>query len=395
MYYKLQKSKEGKFYYAYLIIYIDDILCVDVKPQETMDKIGELFRIKPGSVESPTMFLGTDVRSWEYQSADGNIRNCFALGANSYVKEAIRNVKLQVAKHKLQYPKSKREAQLPFSNSTYRPELDQTDNCNPEQLHLFQNLIGVLRWICELGRVDILYEVSVLSQYLASPRIGHVMEAISIFYYLEAHNRTWMPLEPSKFEINWVPRKNEESPESRARVLKEIYFDSDDPLPPHMPIPYGESVQINVFVDSDHAGNVVTRRSHTGVLIYVNLAPIIWYSKKQNNVESSTFGAEFIALKTGLELTEGLIYKLRMLGVPIDGPARVFCDNEAVVNSGSFPEITLRKKTSSIAFHKVREAVASSKILLYYEKSESNIADLFTKTLSRQKRQNLIRCVLS
>ena len=125
------------------------------------------------------------------------------------------------------------------------------------------------------------------------------------------------------------------------------------------------------------------------------MAPIIWYSKRQNNVESSTFGAEFIAAKTALEITEGLRYKLRMLGVPIEGPARFFCDNEAVVKSGSHPEITLRKKTSAIAFHQIREAVASSKILLYYEKSASNIADLFTKTLSKSKRQELIRCILS
>ena len=122
---------------------------------------------------------------------------------------------------------------------------------------------------------------------------------------------------------------------------------------------------------------------------------MLWYSKKQNNVESSTFGAEFVALKTALDLAEGLIYKLRMLGVRLEGPARVFCDNEAVVKSGSFPEITLKKKTSSIAFHRVREAVACSKILLYYEKSSMNIADLFTKVLPKHKQREFIRCVLT
>ena len=262
-------------------------------------------------------------------------------------------------------------------------------------MHLVQNLIGVLRWICELGRVDILYEVSVLSQYLASPRIGHVMEAISIFFYLENHDRSWMVLDPTRFDIKWMPRGNEESPEVRARVLKEIYYDAEDPDPPGMPDPHGESIQINVFVDSDHAGNTITRRSHTGIMIYLNLAPIIWFSKRQNNVESSTFGAEFIAAKTALEIVEGLRYKLRMLGVPLEGPARFFCDNKAVVKSGSYPEIALRKKTASIAFHQIREAVASSKMLMYYEKSSSNIADLFTKSLPRFKRQELIRCILS
>ena len=53
-----------------------------------------------------------------------------------------------------------------------------------------------------------------------------------------------------------------------------------------MPKPLGKSVDINAFVDADHAGNKVTRRSHTGVLIYCNMAPILWYSKKQNTIES-------------------------------------------------------------------------------------------------------------
>ena len=127
----------------------------------------------------------------------------------------------------------------------------------------------------------------------------------------------------------------------------------------------------------------------------INSAPVTWISRKQTVVESSTFGAEFIALKTALDLVEALVYKLRMLGVPIDGEARVFCDNEAVVKSGSFPEITLKKKTSSIAFNKVREAIAASKIILYFENGSSNISDLFTKVLPKERRRKLIRCILS
>ena len=112
-------------------------------------------------------------------------------------------------------------------------------------------------------------------------------------------------------------------------------------------------------------------------------------------VESSTFGSEFIALKTAIELLSGLVYKLRMMGVPIANSARVFCDNDAVVKSGSFPKVPLKKKTSSIAFHMIQEAVAADKVRLYYEKSQSNIANLFTKLLPKTKQRELVRCVLS
>ena len=61
--------------------------------------------------------------------------------------------------------------------------------------------------------------------------------------------------------------------------MKKIYPDAVDMLPPGMPTPRGKSVNITVFVDADHAGIRVTRRSHTGIIIMLNLAPIIWYSK--------------------------------------------------------------------------------------------------------------------
>ena len=152
---------------------------------------------------------------------------------------------------------------------------------------------------------------------------------------------------------------------------------------------------ISVFVDADHAGNKVTRRSHTGIIIYCNLSPVLWYSKRQNTVETSTFGSEFVALRIATEMVEGLLYKLRMFGVPINGEARVFCDNESVVKSSTFPESTLKKKHVSIAFHRIRKAVAARKILIYYETSATNLADLLTKVLPNSKRLPLVQAILS
>ena len=162
----------------------------------------------------------------------------------------------------------------------------------------------------------------------------------------------------------------------------------------NMPEPRGKSVNISAFVDADHVGNRITRRSHTGIIIYVNMAPIIWYSKRQNTVETSTFGSEFVALKIAVELIDSLVYKLRMFGVPIEGEARIFCDNESVVNSSSYPETVLKKKHCSVAYHKVRETVAAGKALIFYENTNTNLADLFTKCLSATKRQPLVQAIL-
>ena len=103
------------------------------------------------------------------------------------------------------------------------------------------------------------------------------------------------------------------------------------------------------FVNSNHAGNKVTRWSQTDILIFVNKAPIIALSKRQNTVETSTFGIKLTALKNAVNLVEALQYKLRMFGVPIEGPTNVFCDNESVINNVSKPESVLKKKHHSIA----------------------------------------------
>ena len=84
------------------------------------------------------------------------------------------------------------------------------------------------------------------------------------------------------------------------------------------------------FVDANHAGDKTTRRSMTGILIFCNRAPIIWHSKRQNRVETSTFGSDFNAMKNAVELIADLRYKLRMFGVPIDVLKYKFCENEAV-----------------------------------------------------------------
>jgi hypothetical protein len=78
---------------------------------------------------------------------------------------------------------------------------------------------------------------------------------------------------------------------------------------------------VSCFVDADHAGCRITRRSHTGIIIYLQGAPIMWYSKWQNTVESSTHGSEFTAMKTANEQIEAFCYKLHMMGIPIEGPA--------------------------------------------------------------------------
>jgi hypothetical protein len=66
------------------------------------------------------------------------------------------------------------------------------------------------------------------------------------------------------------------------------------------------------WVDADHASCQMTHQSQTGLVIYVNAVPIIWFSRRQNTLESAIFGAEFIALKTAIRNIDALHYRLCM-----------------------------------------------------------------------------------
>ena len=127
---------------------------------------------------------------------------------------------------------------------------------------------------------------------------------------------------------------------------------TEEEIPGNTPPPRGKPVYVGCNVDAYHAVNLLTGVSHTGIIIFVNNSPIICYSKRQNTVESSSFGSEFIALLIAIEMIEGLGYKLRMFRVPIDGPADVFCDNQSVVTNMIIPSPVLNKKHNSIFYHR-------------------------------------------
>ena len=239
----------------------------------------------------------------------------------------------------------------------------------------------------ELGRLDIFHEVSILSQFQALPREGHLEAAYHMFDYLKSKDKV-------KMVFDYRPPEIDESAFKHNCDWEPFYGNVEEEIPLKMPTPLGYGVWIHCFVDSNHAGNVVTRRSHTGILIMLNNAPVIWYSKRQKTVEASTFGSEFIAMRLAKEMIVALRYKLRMFGVPINGPANVFCDNEGVVKNTSIPESVLNKKHLSIAYHAVREAVAAGIMRVGKEDTETNLADLFTKCLSAMRRNKLLSHIL-
>jgi hypothetical protein len=118
-------------------------------------------------------------------------------------------------------------------------------------------------------------------------------------------------------------------------------------------------------------------------------------SRRQNTVETSTFGSEFVALRRmARDMIVSMRYKLHMFGVPIEGPAHVLCDNQGVMKNSSIPESVLYKKHNAINDHAVREDAAAGILCVAKEDRMTNITDLLTKPLAESHRVTLLHSVL-
>ena len=99
-------------------------------------------------------------------------------------------------------------------------------------------------------------------------------------------------------------------------------------------------------------------------------------------------------MKTGVETLRGIRYKLRMMGIDINGPTYIYGDNQSVIYNTSKTESTLKKKSNSICYHFIREAVAMKECLITHIPTLKNFADMLTKVLYGKKRKDLVGGVL-
>ena len=143
------------------------------------------------------------------------------MSSYGYAKETIRIVELHMQKHDLTHSSSHRHgSNTPFNNSLYRPELDYTDFCNDELSSLYLNLIGILRWMYEIGRLNILHETALLSQYMASPRLCHLHKVLNLYTYLKKKDkRSWLGFDPMSYDVKWVSFGDESHPMERAKAF--------------------------------------------------------------------------------------------------------------------------------------------------------------------------------
>ena len=104
-----------------------------------------------------------------------------------------------------------------------------------------------------------------------------------------------------------------------------------------------------------NAGNNIKRRYNTGIVIYVNRDPTMWYYNRKDTVEASTFGLKFVALKTEMEFIKIMGYKLRIIGYLYMEKLGCTMKNELVVNNYAITEYKLKNIYIYICYHLVRK----------------------------------------
>ena len=194
----------------------------------------------------------------------------------------------------------------------------------PDEASYHHLLTGVMRWVVKIGCIDFNTKVLLLSSYLAMPRHGHLEAMLHIMDYFKLNNNSKVAFDPF-YHKNQV-----------------------EAIPPNDPPPKGKEVGLCMFIDK------WSRRSRTGFMIYMNMALVYLYSEKQSNIETSVFGADFVAIKVGVDTFDAIIYKLRMMCILISRPTYTYADNMSVIHNTSKPE-------SILAYHAICESVAMGK----------------------------------
>ena len=350
---------ENKAHYEYVCTYVDDFIIASKHPEIIMKLIKEVYDIKGEG--PPEYYLGND-----YKVYNGR----YAVGCKKYIKESIRRIEV------LSKITIKRQS-TPLLTGDH-PELDTSEFLDDDGHRHYQMLIGMLNWIVGIGRFDIGHATTSLARFSSCPRQGHLDRALRVFGYLKKHPNKRI-LVDSRDPI--ITGGDDVGADKLAASFREEYPDAAEEVDTNLPIPLVEELAITAFVDSDHAHDKITRRSITGIIVLVGRTPVLYHCKRQGAVETSTYSAEFMAMRTAVEEIISIRYMLRCLGVNVDTATSVYGDNLGVIQNATIKDSLLKKKHVAISYHRVREAVAASVIIPIKIRSQDNFADCLTKSL--------------
>lgn len=215
----------------------------------------------------------------------------------------------------------------------------------------YRSMVGALQyltWTCP----DIVHVVNQVCQHMHSPRTPHLTTAKRILRYLKG------------------------TPDHG------IEFTQGSPT-------------LTIFSDADWAGCPIDCRSTTGYCVFLGNNLISWATKKQSSVSRSSTEAEYRALANSVAEVLWLCFLFKDLHVYLSQPPSFYCDNISTIALATNPILHNRTKHDDVDFHFIREPLANKSIQLHHISSSANVADVFTKSLSKHKFHDFISKLIS
>ena len=351
----MRRNKEST-HYEYVGVYVDDLALAMDDPQGFLSILETKYNFKLKGSGEINFHLGCDF----FRDDDGTL----CMKPEKYISKMIQGYEQMFGSL------PKRNVYSPLEKGDH-PELDTSELCNPTDVQKYQSLVGSLQWAVSIGRIDITTAVMTLSSFRAVPRKGHLERAKRVVSYVSRFKEStirFRTFEPDYSDIpdisyNWTRK----------------YDGAMEDIPDDAPLPLGKFVVTATHVDANLCHDLVTGKSVSGILHWLNGTPIDWFSKKQGAVETATYGSEFMAARLSVEQIKVLRDTLRYLGVPLRSTSHMFGDNKSVVDSSMRFDAKLHKRHNALSFHKVREAIASRMVIFTHIPGALNAADILSK----------------
>jgi hypothetical protein len=316
--------------FIFLLLYVDDML-IAAKSIVEVNKLKVLlskeFDMK--DLSTAKKILGMEIRR------DRGAKKLW-LSQAGYVKKVLERFSMENAK-----PVNTPLANyFRLSTSQCPTTVEETEDMSKVP---YASAVGCLMYAMVCTRPDLAHAVSVVSKYMANPGKRHWNTVKWIFRYLKG---------TTDYGITFVRQKSD--------------------------------LSVVGYVDADYAGDLDDRRSTTGYVFTLAGGPICWKSMIQSTVAMSTTEAEYMAVakavKEALWLT-GLVKELgiQQVGVPL------YCDSQSAIYLAKNQVYHARTKHIDVRFHKIRELVATSELLLEKVHTSENAAYMLTKPITTDK----------
>lgn len=307
-------------------VMVHDLLVFSKDPTLIIEPIKEVHGCELKGVGVPDHQSGVDT---EFD----NERHCWTMGAETHIK----NVSDKIEKL---LDVSLKNHGSPMETGDH-PELDETDQLCGEDITICQTLKGCAQWAVTLGRFDVQFATNTLARFGQALREGHLKRALRMFGHMKHHARAKFHFDPGEPCYDGIDFEDNDWTDSHPDAHEGIVGDD-------VPEAKTPALKITVMKDASPATGLMTRRSVTGIMIFLGMTAITFCSKRQNTVESSSCSVELVAMQLAVEKLQGIRCKLRMMGIAIEKTSTLLGDNKQIVTNMQLPSSTPKKKHNSV-----------------------------------------------